>query len=145
MAATVWFFLRPRVGELRPVALAKVEDFFMRDGRLPTDEEGFVRYAEVSLLLEERRAVEVLRVAYSQHRARADGTLDRDRHMEVIAAAGEVSFGQMPFQEPPPGVVSSEHKFAKRRLEHLSKWNPTKTEIALLRKLVNHKAGREIM
>jgi hypothetical protein len=145
MAATVWFFLRPRVGELRPVALAKVEDFFMRDGRFPTDEEGFVRYAEVSVFLEDRRAVEVLRVGYFQHRARADGTLDRDRHMEVMAATGEASFGQIPFSEPPPGVVASEHKFAKRRLEHLSQWKPTKTEIALLREFVNHKAGRTIM
>jgi hypothetical protein len=145
MAATVWFFLRPRVDELCPVALAKVEDFFIRGGRFPTDEEGFVRYAEVSVLLEDRRAVEVLRVGYFQHRARADGTLDRDRHMEVMAAAGEASFGQMPFPELPPGVVDSGHKFAKRRREHLSQWKPTKTEGALLRELVNHKAGREIM
>jgi hypothetical protein len=145
MGARAWFFLRPRPGELRPLAQSAVEDFFFRDGRLPADEEGFVRYAEVMVLLEDRRAVEVLRVAYFQHRTRADGTLDRERYMEVVAAAGEAAFGHLPFPKPPPGVVGAEHKFAQRRLGHLSLWKPTRAEVVKLRELVNRKAGREIM
>jgi hypothetical protein len=64
MGVRVWFFLQPRQGELRPLPLGKVEAFFFRDGCLPADEEGFVRYAEVSVLLDNRRAVEVARVGY---------------------------------------------------------------------------------
>lgn len=108
-------------------------------------EEGFVRYAEVLVLLDDRRAVEVLRVGYFQHRTRADGTLDRERGMAVMAAAGEAAFGHLPFPKPPPGVVGAEHKFAQRRLDHLYRWKPTRAEIVKLRDLVNRKAGREIM
>ena len=145
MGARVWFFLRPRPGELRSLAQNTVEDFFFRDGRLPADEEGFVRYAEVVVLLEDRRAVEVLRVGYFQDRTRADGMLDRERHREVMAAAGEAAFGHLSFSKPPPGVIGAEHKFARRRLDHLSRWKPTRAEVMKLRELVNRKAGREIM
>ena len=44
MGVTTWFFLRPRPGELRPLALSKVEDFFFRAGRLPVDEEAWWGY-----------------------------------------------------------------------------------------------------
>ena len=145
MGARVWFFLRPRPGELCSLAQNTVEDFFFRDGRLPADEEGFVRYAEVVVLLEDRRAVEVLRVGYFQDRTRADGTLDRERAMKVMGAAGEAAFGHLPFPKPPPGVIGAEHKFAQRRLDHLSRWKPTRAEVMKLRELVNRKAGREIM
>jgi len=134
----------PLVVESRSAPRA-VDDFFFRDGQLPADQAGFVRYAEVMVLLADRRAVEVLRVGYVQHRTRADGTLDRQRHMEVMAATGEAAFGHLPFPRPPPGVVGAEHKFAQRRLDHLSRWTPTRTEVVKLRELVNRKAGREIM
>jgi hypothetical protein len=58
MGARAWFFLRSRPGELRPLAQSVVDDFFFRAGRLPADAEGIVRYAEVFVLLEDRRAVE---------------------------------------------------------------------------------------
>jgi len=145
MGARAWFFLRPQAGELHSLARNTVEDFFFRDGRLSADQEGFVRFAEVVVLLEDRRAVEVLRVGYFQHRTRADGTLDREHHREVMAAAGESAFGHLPFPKPPPGVVGVEHKFAQRRLDHLSRWTPTPAEVVKLRELVNRRAGREIM
>ena len=45
MGARAWFFLRSRLGELRPLAQSVVDDFFFRAGRLPADAEGIVRYA----------------------------------------------------------------------------------------------------
>jgi hypothetical protein len=42
-------------------------------------------------------------------------------------------------------VVGAEHKFAQRRLDHLSRWTPTRAEVVKLRELVNRKAGRAIM
>jgi hypothetical protein len=145
MSARAWFFLRPRPGELRPLAQNAVEDFFFRDGQLPADAEGYVRYAEVAILFENRRAVEVLRVEYFQHRARADGTLDRAHHRKVMAAAGEAAFGHLPFPKPPPAVIGAQQRFAQRRLDHLSRWKPTRAETGQLRALVNRKAGGEIM
>lgn len=145
MGISVWFFVRKRSGELGPLARRAVDAFIFNGGRLPADTEGFVRYAEVIVSLENRRAVEVLRVGFYQHRALDDGTLDRSHYDEIMRTVPEAAFGWLQLCEPPPGVVAAEHRFAKRRLEHLSQWKPTKVELRQLRDLVNRRAGRELL
>ena len=145
MGVTTWFFLRPRPGELRPLAQSAAGTFIFEGGRLPADAEGFVRYAEVIVSLHDRRAVEVLRVGFFQHRALADGTLDREHFREIMAIVPEAVFGWLELSKPPRGVIAARHKFARRRLENMSEWKPTRGELATLRDLVNRKAGREIM
>lgn len=145
MGASVWSFLRPQPGELRPVTQGAVDEFLSEAGRLPADAEGFVRYAQVIVNLENRRAVDVLRVSFFQYRALKDGRLDRGYFREIMAAVPEAAFGWLQLSKPPTGVVGAEHKFAKRRLEQLNTWKPTPDELSKLRSLVNHKAGREIM
>ena len=122
-----------------------MDGFISGSGRLQADAEGFVRYAQVIVNLKNRRAVEVLRVGFYQHRARKDGKLDRKHFEEVLDAAAEATFGWLPLEVPPQGVIPAEHEFAKRRLEHLSTWKSTPDDLATLRDLVNRKAGREIM
>jgi len=145
MGVSAWFFLRPRPGELRPLAQRAAQTFISDGGRLPADAEGFVRYAEVIVSLEDRQAVEVLRVGFFQYRALADGTVDREYVREIMATVPEAAFGWLELSKPPPGVIGAEHKFAKRRLDHLSQWKPTQDDLSKLRDLVNRKAGREIM
>ena len=145
MGVSVWNFLRPRAGGLRSVSQRAVDEFLSNARCLPADDEGFVRYAQVVVNLENRRAVEVLRVGFYQYRALKNGTLDRKHFSAIMAAAPEAALGALRIDEPPPGVVAAEHRFAKRRLEHLSMWKPTQDDLAKLRELVNHKAGREIM
>ena len=65
--------------------------------------------------------------------------------MARITIEASAAIGRLPFPKPPPGVVGAEHKFAQRRLDHLSLWKPTRAEVVKLRDLVNRKAGREIM
>lgn len=145
MGVSVWTFLRPRSGELHAVSQRAVEQFLSNAGCLPADDEGFVRYAQVVVNLENRRAVEVLRVGFYQYRSLKNGKLDRKHFGAIMAAAPEAAFGGLQVDEPPSCVVPAEHRFAKRRLEHLSMWKPTKDDLAMLRDLVNHKAGREII
>jgi hypothetical protein len=145
MGAAIWTFLRTRPGELLPVSYRAVDEFLSGGGRLQADAEGFVRYAEVIVNLENRRAREVLRAGFFQHRARKDGQLDRKHFKEVLAATADATMGWLQLDESPPGVIPAEHQFAKRRLEHLSTWKATPDELAALRELVNRKAGREIM
>ncbi len=145
MGASVWSFLRPRPGELCPVAQRAVEDFLSNAGRLAADADGFVRYAQVIVNLQNRRAVEVIRVGFFQYRALKDGMLDRRHFSEIMAAVPEAAFGWLRRSQPLSGVVGAEHRFAKRRLEHLSTWKPAPSELSKLRGLVNSKAGREIM
>lgn len=145
MGVGVWSFLRPRPGELHPVTRSAVKAFVFGTGRLPTDADGFVRFAEVIVSLHHRRAVNVLRVGFFQYRALVDGTLDREHLREVMAVTSAATFGGLRLAPQPPGVVGAEHRFARRRLEHLSRWKPTRAEHAKLRDLVNRRAGRGIM
>ena len=69
MGASVWTFLRPHSGELHAVTQRAVSEFLSSAGRLPTDAEGYVRYAEVVVNLENRQAVQLLRVGFYQYRA----------------------------------------------------------------------------
>ncbi|MBI5536043.1 MAG: hypothetical protein HY898_25205 [Deltaproteobacteria bacterium] len=145
MGVSVWTFIRPRAGELHPVSQRAVDEFLSSAGCLPADDEGFVRYSQVVVNLEMRRAVEVLQVGFYQYRALKNGKLDRKHFSAIMAAAPEAALGALRITEPPPGVVAAEHRFAKRRLEHLGTWKPTQDDLAKLRELVNHKAGRKIM
>jgi hypothetical protein len=122
-----------------------MDDFLDNTGRLPADEEGFVRYAQVIVNLENRRAVEILRIGFFQYCALGNGKLNRRHFREIMAALPEAALGGLHFSKPPPGVVSAEHRFAKRRLDQLNTWKPTHGDLSNLRRLVNRKAGREIM
>jgi hypothetical protein len=145
MAVTLWSFLRPHPGGLCPVAQRALDEFLSDARRLPADAEGFVRYAQVIVNLENRRAVEVLRVGFFQYRVLRDGRLDREHFHQIMAAVPEAAFGWLQLSKPPAGVVDAEHRFARRRLEQLNTWKPTQDELSKLRRLVNRKAGREIM
>lgn len=145
MGISAWFFQRRQPGELCPLAQSAVDAFMLKGGRISADAEGFVRYAQVIVSLENRRAVEVVRVGFFQYRARKDGTLDRDHFDEIKRAVPGAAFGWLQIDKPPPGVVDAEHRFAKRRLEHLSQWKPTKAELRMLRELVNRRAGHDLL
>ena len=145
MGFSAWCFQRTRPGELRPVAQSAVDAFLSRGGRLPADPEGFVRYAEVIVTLEDRRAVDVLRIGFYQYRTLDDGTLDRNHFDEIMRTVPEAAFGWLQLSGPPPGVVDAEHRFAKRRLEHLSQWKPTDAERHQLAELVNRRAKCELL
>jgi len=145
MGVSVWSFLRSRPGELQQVTQSAVVAFISGGGRLAADADGFVRSAQVIVSLHDRRAAEVLRVGFFQYRALKDGTLDREHFREIMAVIPEAAFGWLRPSQPPPGVVGAEHKFAQRRLEHMSRWKPTRAEHAKVRELVNRRAGREIL
>ena len=141
MGVAVWYFLRPRSGELHPIARAAADAFLAGKVSLPADQDGFVRYVEVAVRLEHRHAVEVLRVGYFQHRVGRSGKLDQRNLREVMAVAGEAAFGGPSRAKPPAGIIAAEHRVAHRRLAHLSQWQPTTVEVAAIRRLVNQKAG----
>jgi len=63
----------------------------------------------------------------------------------AMALASEAVLGSVLPTYLVPGVVAAEHRFAQRRLEHVSRWRMSDAELALLRGLVNRKAGSTIM
>ena len=142
MGVSASFFQRRQPGELCPLAQSAVDTFMFKGDRLFADPEGFVRYAQVIVRLENRRAVEVLRVGFFQHRVLEDGTLDRDHFDEIVRTMPDAALGGLLIANPMPGLIDAEHRFARRRLKHLSQWTPTQAEIRLLRELVIRRVGR---
>jgi hypothetical protein len=145
MGVSVWTFLRSKPGEIFPLAQRAMDDFLTNTGRLPPDEDSLVGVAQVIVNLENRRAVEILRIAFFQYRALKNGKLSRRHFREIMAVLPEAALGGLRLSKPPPSVVSAEHRFAKRRLDQLNTWKPTQGDLSKLRSLVNRKAGREIM
>lgn len=146
MGLTMWTFVRTEPGELRSVALRAVEAFMDSTGRLPVADDGFVRYAQVVVRLENRRAIEVVQIGFHRHRALADGTLDREGFDRVLALIAQATSSRL----PPPGegsssLVPAEHRFAQRQLDHVSHWEPTEGDLSRLRALVNQKAGAHLL
>ena len=135
MGVSAWFFLRRQPGELCPLTQSAVEAFISKGGRLPADTEGFVRYAQVVVSLQNRRAVEVLQLGFFQYRTLEDGTIDQEYRMELMRNAGMVVGGRLAVEETPAGVIQADHRFAERRLEHMQNWEPTDADLAALREL----------
>jgi hypothetical protein len=143
MGVTIWYFVRSGPGELHPLPRAQVERFF--DGAPLSHEDRVVRYVQVVVRVESRKAVEVGGIGYFQHRVLPDGTLDRAHLGEVMALASEAAFGGVLSSEPSRGVVEASHRFAQRRLESVHQWKPSQAELAALRALVNRKAARRLL
>ena len=145
MGLATWYFLRRRPGEVEPLTRKAFEAFFFDGRKLPVSDDGYVRHVQVIVELDERRAVEVLDVGFFQYRALKDGTIDQDSRMELMRNAGMVIGGRLAVEETPPGVIQADHRFAKRRLEHLQNWEPTDADLAVLRELVNRRAKARLM
>jgi hypothetical protein len=145
MALKVWFFLRPRVGEVRPVSLNKMDSFFSKGDKLESDEEGSLHYVEVIVDMEGRQALQVHGIRYFKVLTLPDGTLDRERHYEVVQASVDLAFGGLAAQDDDdPGIINAVSRFAERRLEH-HRWQPTPADEKSLRDAINRKAGRSIL
>ena len=146
MGLAVWYFLRSGAAEISPLPQRRMDAFVHGEAKLPVSEDGYVRFAHVIVRLENRRAVEVLGVEFFRDRALPDGTLHPEHHYEMMAAVGEVLGGHLVGAvASPPSVVEAGHRFAQRRLEHMTRWQPTKAEVSALRQLVNRRAKRELM
>jgi hypothetical protein len=145
MGVTLWLFLRPRPGELQPLAVSAFDAFMSKGGKLPVDVDGFVRYAQVVVEMLARRATDVLSVGYFQFRALKNGTMDQKHFRDILTLAPEAAFGTLGSPQRPKEVVSAEHRFAKRRLEHLSHWKPTRGDQVALREAINRRARAQLL
>lgn len=151
MELKVWFFLRTRIGDVRPISLSKMDRFFFKGGKLETDgrleletdEEGLLNYIQVIVAMEGRQALRVHSIDYFLVHTRLDGTLDRERYDEVLQASVDLAFGDSPVQDDPPGIINAVSKFAERRLAR-QRWKPTRADDEKLREAINRKAGHSI-
>ena len=145
MAHKVWFFLRPRAGDVRPISLSKMDGFFSKGDALENDEDGLLNYIQVIVAMEGRQALQVHSVNYFQVHTRPDGTLDRERYDEVLQASVDlVSSAVMQEDDDDPGIINAVSRFAERRLD-ARRWKPTPADDEKLREAINRKAGHSLL
>jgi hypothetical protein len=153
MELKVWFFWRPRIGDIHPVSLSKMDRFFFKSGKLEadapgrlefaTEEERYLNYIQVIVAMEGRQALGVHSIEYFRVHTRVDGTLDRERYDEVLQASVDLAFGDSPALDDPPGIINAVSRFAERRLAR-QRWEPAQADEEKLREAINRKAGHAI-
>jgi len=135
----LWFFQRLGPGEIKRISNPSMQRFLVGERPLPQDGDGFVRCIGMSLELRDRKPATVSRVWFSKIRVRADGLVDPHHRHEMAKVAARQA------EEGATSVVEASHRFAQRRLSHLGEWRPEERDLAALRAVVNHRAGKEML
>ena len=138
----LWFFQRTAPGEIRRVSNPFMQRFLVGESTLLQDGDGFVRCIGMSVELQNRKPAQVARVWFSKIRVREDGRVDpHHRHETVKLAQAEA----LQLAQAESSVVVAGHRFAERRLSQLGEWRPEEKDLAALRKVVNTRAGKEML
>jgi hypothetical protein len=139
-----WYFVRAAPGDLRPIALREMEEFFRGRARLPTVN-GSVDYIRVKVATQQRTAMSVEEVSCERAPLLADGRLDESRWLRA-AGAERVLAAQPRVRRRSTGVViDARDRFEARRQAALARWEPTRADASALRELVNCRAGWEML
>jgi hypothetical protein len=139
---TLWFFQRTGPGEIRRISNPSMQRFLVGESALRHDGDGFVRCIGMSVEVQNRKPAQVARVWFSKIRVNDEGKVDpHHRHETVKLARAEA---QQKAQAD-SSVVAAGHRFAVRRLSHLSEWRPEEQDLMALRALVNTKAGKQML
>lgn len=139
-----WYFIRSAPGELQPVPLRTMEAFFRQRARLPGESDGFVRYAGLAVSVSGRTAMGIERLWFARCRLRSDGRLDEEHLIQVAAARRKLLRGEAR-AERTGALVDASKLFELRGLRNQCDWEPEDSELLALRRLVNHRAGWEML
>ena len=83
-----------------------------------------IRAAEIAVMIEDRKPVEVLRTIYFYLHFNEKGILDFDRFLKdgnIVATAGIPEFFEENTQD---NVINAQQAFAKRKRDHAVWWKP---------------------
>ena len=146
MGLAVWLFLQKADGTFQPFPTARYGRFHDGQEPLPTLVGQEVRFAEVVVELDQRRATRVCRVVWPKHRLDATGHWNAERRHAGIRDAVESLGG-------PSGIdvltgkatVSMDHLLAEIRYstEHL--WQPTADDLTHFCTTLNQRAKRPLL
>ena len=101
------------------------------------DPEGTVlRFALVSVELEDREPERAKYPSFVVHEVAKDGLINEHRELQARSAAAEATFGKFFERGGDGSVIAASSKFARRQYENLARWTPTHEQNeALLRVL----------
>ncbi len=137
MSVSIWIYLHLGEGRWRRMSLAWLDRFYHGQDRVPNPSSAEAELAEVAIAREGRNLVEVHRTLFMRVPVRPSGFIDESREREreqtlMEAAAPELPL--IPTNERAALIESSRLRFAKRRADYLSKWQPSQHDLQALHK-----------
>lgn len=141
----LWYFLRGDSGALRPLPVEEMEAFLRAEQPLPADEHRLVHYIGLEVAELDGTVTHLGRVWFARCLVHEDGRLDQAAMLQQTKQRLELH-GRLEHWLPESGVVvDATDAFEARRLRNETRWEPTEAEVAELRRLVNGKAGWNIL
>ncbi len=137
MSVSIWVYLHLGEGRWRRMSLAWLERFYRGRDRVPNPSSAEAELAEMAITREGKILVEVYRTLFMKVPVQPNGFIDEPREREreqtlMEAAAPEL---QLPATHEKGALIeSSRLRFAKRRADYLSKWQPSQNDLQALRK-----------
>jgi len=114
--------------------------FHAGNAQLPQVRPGEVRTAEVLLRLENRRAIDVLRVDHVRFPVLADGARDPESMEWEISLIAQISPGS-----PRVGPGSATQRFAERQMAGAFRWTPSANETMAIADAISRRAKRPLL
>lgn len=139
-----WYFLRSAPGELRPLSTEEMESFWRGEIPLPADEERFVHYVGLTMVLTEETPMDIENVWFARCTVKEDGTLDQRAMLAKVNARVDIQrriTTQGAVWPPGQDVIDARDLFAARRLKQETRWEPTEADLLRLKELINARAG----
>jgi hypothetical protein len=141
----VWYFLRRDPGQLQPLPVEEMEAFLRAEQPLPADEDQLVHYIGLEVADLEGTVTHLGRVWFGRCLVHADGHLNQEVMLQRTNQRLELQ-GRLERWQPDGGVlVDASDAFEARRLRNETRWEPSDAEVAELRRLVNERAGWNIL
>lgn len=136
MSVSIWVYLHLGEGRWRRMSLAWLERFYKGQDRVPNPLSAEAELAEIVITREGRILVEVYRTLFMKVPVQPSGFIDEPREREreqtlMEAAAPELPL--IPTNEGAALIESSRLRFARRRADYLSKWEPSQLDLQALR------------
>jgi hypothetical protein len=136
MNTSIWVYRHLGEGVWQRMSLAWLERFYRGQDQVPDPLRADVELAEVVIARKGRIPVDVNRMLFMKVPIRPSGFIDEPREREreeALMEAATPDFPQPPKNEKGTLVEHSRSRFAQRRADYLSKWQPSRSDLRALR------------
>ena len=142
MSVSIWVYLHLDEGRWRRMSLAWLERFYNGRDLVPNPSSAEAELAETAITREGRTLVGVYRTLFMKVSVQPSGFIDESREREREQTLMEAAAPALPLtatHEKGVLIESSRLRFAKRRADYLSKWQPSPKDLQALRKILTRR------
>ena len=135
-----WFYRRTAPGVFAPIPLKTFERWSRGEAPLPRDD-GFVWYVSLLLVAVDGKIIALDRVHYTKMPVNEEGYVDGPVRQEQVDVTLRAVWEKQDTDRDDPSVIEGRNRFAARRFQ----WNPTPSDLASLKEIVNRRARLDVM